>query len=663
MSNYIINLPSSKTIQSKLEENKNPTKKAKSQLKYINAPDIMTQALPSNLNNFIRPINPHILSLTPSNHCNKLDNIEEFLLPPKEEEFIHKKTLILDLDETLVHSSFTPFEKNDIILDVDFEGVMYNIYVLIRPYAKEFLKNVSKYFEIVIFTASISKYASPLLDILDKEKNIKYRLYRDHCTYINGIFIKDLKKLNRCLKDVIIVDNSPIAYAFDTENGLPIKTWYEDPNDKELLKIEPLLIFLSKTKDVRIYIDRFVNDNEILYDEAMIIINCIEKNNIDLKIIEESLTLNKEETNQIKININDIENNKLNDFNTLNMMKNIKQGIFSFNNITRINDYNINNNSNSTQKISDTVTIEKNNVKSIKNTNQKETSSNTKIDVGNENENCKNNNNIIINLDKRNSQNKKLNIGILLRQQQLSKKRNIFRVSQKTNETGFNIKINKINSFNKNFGSGSFYNSNNLIPLVLPFSNTAKIVLPQKKSFINNNTNNNRINIIPIYMTKDGTIEDKKKPQITNLLEKFEKNNKIKNREIKKNINFPQKNNTMKIKFGIIPITNSQSIKKEKTKESLLFPKSNSINDFLKFNYLGNNNGVNKHLVAKTPNRHIVNIFGRDKNYYRFNKFENKNMLYTLIKGIDKPKTGKTRRNKNTISARPHNMRNNQRKN
>ena len=112
---------------------------------------------------------------------------------------------------------------------------MYNIYVKVRPYAQEFIQNVSKYYEIVIFTASISKYASPLLDILDKEKNIKYRLYRDHCTYINGIFIKDLKRLNRNLKDVIIVDNSPLAFAFDSENGLPIKTWYDDPDDIELM--------------------------------------------------------------------------------------------------------------------------------------------------------------------------------------------------------------------------------------------------------------------------------------------------------------------------------------------------------------------------------------------------------------------------------------------
>ena len=66
------------------------------------------------------------------------------------------------------------------------------------------------------------------MDILDKEKIIKNRLYREHCTFLNGIYIKELKRLNRGLKDIIIVDNSPLAYVFDPENGLPIKSWYED---------------------------------------------------------------------------------------------------------------------------------------------------------------------------------------------------------------------------------------------------------------------------------------------------------------------------------------------------------------------------------------------------------------------------------------------------
>ena len=256
-------------------------KRSNSQRKYQKAPDIITQVKP---NSFVQPLNPHQSAFTPTNRSNKL-NSQKLLLPPKPHN-LKKKTLILDLDETLVHSSFTPFEKNDIVLNVDFEGVMYNIYVLVRPEAELFIKTVAKFFELVIFTASISKYASPLLDILDKDKNIKYRLYREQCTFINGIYIKDLKKCNRSLKDLIIVDNSPIAYTFDSDNGLPIKTWIEDPDDRELMKLVPILEFLSKTKDVRKFIEQFVYNNKILFEEANEIIKMKElmdlKNNNDI---------------------------------------------------------------------------------------------------------------------------------------------------------------------------------------------------------------------------------------------------------------------------------------------------------------------------------------------------------------------------------------------
>ena len=92
------------------------------------------------------------------------------IFPPKWPEFFNKKILILDLDETLVHSSFEPFPKNDIVLNVNFEGIFYKIYVLVRPGVEEFIKNISKYYELVVFTASLSKYALPLLYILDKDK-------------------------------------------------------------------------------------------------------------------------------------------------------------------------------------------------------------------------------------------------------------------------------------------------------------------------------------------------------------------------------------------------------------------------------------------------------------------------------------------------------------
>jgi RNA polymerase II subunit A small phosphatase-like protein len=73
------------------------------------------------------------------------------------------KTLVLDLDETLVHSSFKFVEGADITLPIEIDGQVCMIYVLVRPHVVEFLQRMHKHFELVIFTASLSKYAEPLM--------------------------------------------------------------------------------------------------------------------------------------------------------------------------------------------------------------------------------------------------------------------------------------------------------------------------------------------------------------------------------------------------------------------------------------------------------------------------------------------------------------------
>ena len=644
MSNNINNVPPIKkniTSQKKPEEESKQKKKPKSQIKYIKNPDIITQAKPLYLNNLILPLNPHISSLTPTNICNKLNEKDEPLLPPKEKEFENKKTLILDLDETLVHSSFTPFEKNDIILEVDFEGIMYNIYVLVRPFAKEFIINVSKYFEVVIFTASIPKYASPLLDILDKQKNIKHRLYREQCTFINGLYIKDLKRLNRPLKDLIIVDNSPLAYAFNEENGLPIKTWYDDYSDNELKKILPLIIFLSNVNDVRTHIINFVDDNEIKYTEANDLIEKYENGNNNVNNKQKDEQKNKENKDIIN-NINN-ENSLFNDYKiiTSNIKKNVNTK-FCFNNI--INKKQNNGKLNlSSQRVLNKSDNEKNNInlipiKNINSIKQRNSSTNNNNDDKNDFDN-----------DKKQI----LNIGILLRKQS-GKKKNLFRLNQKAIEPLFNLKVNKINNENnKGTQKNSFYNSHvNLQNLVLPFSNTTKNLLFPKSIFNNNFMTNNKINMAPINMTKNGIVDNNQKNKYTNLLEKIDKKGKN---------NFTYRNeDNIKISFSnsnkkeLIFLGNNKNINKYKY---LQISKSNSINNILKFNNLSNNVNINTKF-AKTPNKHLINIFGKENNSnFGFSKkLEKTNMLYNLIKGLGTPKNRET---KNVAySANPRSIRN-----
>jgi Dullard-like phosphatase family protein len=132
-------------------------------------------------------------------------------LPEKAKDKLNKKTLVLDLDETLVHSAFNQFYmKSDIILNIELDRKKSVVHVLKRPGVDEFLQKMSRHYEVVIFTASVSAYANPLINQLDTKRNVSHRLFREHCTFLNGNFVKDMRKLGRNLKDVIILDVSNV---------------------------------------------------------------------------------------------------------------------------------------------------------------------------------------------------------------------------------------------------------------------------------------------------------------------------------------------------------------------------------------------------------------------------------------------------------------------
>ena len=226
-----------------------------------------------------------------------------------------KKILILDLDETLVHSSFCPFncedENNinpDIFFTIFFNDKYYDVYVLLRPYFHEFLNKMSKIFDIYIFTASIKAYAEPLLIKLDKKNLIKKKLFRDNCTLSeDNKYIKDLNNLNENLKNIILIDNNPNSFRYNKCNGIPIKTWHYEQNDRELIKIIPFLIFLSTVDDVREYIPKIVDNDEIDYNKIDNILNKFninekKNNNISIKKYEKKLIniIKKKSSNIIK---------------------------------------------------------------------------------------------------------------------------------------------------------------------------------------------------------------------------------------------------------------------------------------------------------------------------------------------------------------------------
>lgn len=152
---------------------------------------------------------------------------------------------------------------------MEIEGEVFYVYVLKRPGAEEFLERMYKCYEIVIYTASLSIYADPLLDEIDPSNFASYRLFREHCTFNNNAFVKDLSVLGRDLKDVIIVDNSPASYSFQPDNAVPILTWIDDMSDIKLAELAPVLELLVDVSDVRNAIRAIVQNDSIDYIQAV----------------------------------------------------------------------------------------------------------------------------------------------------------------------------------------------------------------------------------------------------------------------------------------------------------------------------------------------------------------------------------------------------------
>ena len=159
-------------------------------------------------------------------------------------------TLVLDLDETLIH--FKPNPNNEE------SGT-----IKIRPYLYQFLDNIKKYYELVVFTAATQEYADPIINALEQHKKyFDYRLYRIHTIIIDNDFVKDLSKLGRDLSKILIVDNMEQNYKLQKNNGITIRPfWGKDNEDSALIDLLDILIKIAeKNLDVRTGLKLFKED-------------------------------------------------------------------------------------------------------------------------------------------------------------------------------------------------------------------------------------------------------------------------------------------------------------------------------------------------------------------------------------------------------------------
>jgi Dullard-like phosphatase family protein len=211
--------------------------------------------------------------------------------PPVNPMLMHvrtRKQLVLDLDETLVHSVTEWAVSYHFTVSVHVPASMFAahtagtgtgtdsdgyaigpfsgdsggqqgqlvpavFYVTKRPHVDTFLKKVSQWYDVSVFTSSVRSYADAVIDKLDKRRVIGRRFFRDSCVdYGDGQVHKELRALRTDLSQIVLLDNYATAFSLHRENGLPISSWTgDDPKDEALLNLIPFLFALRYVGDVR----------------------------------------------------------------------------------------------------------------------------------------------------------------------------------------------------------------------------------------------------------------------------------------------------------------------------------------------------------------------------------------------------------------------------
>lgn len=182
----------------------------------------------------------------------KTNSISYYFLP-RPSSINQRKTLVLEIDETLVYSTLdSPKGLYDKEIVISYDGEPVKIFVMKRPYLMQFLNHMSELYEVVIYTAGIKQYAENIVKYIDVNNNIKFILTREECKTDDGKnYVKEIKRIGREMSATVVVDCHAGVYANYPYNTVKIPKWKGERNDCVLRDIEAFLVELATIDDVR----------------------------------------------------------------------------------------------------------------------------------------------------------------------------------------------------------------------------------------------------------------------------------------------------------------------------------------------------------------------------------------------------------------------------
>jgi len=163
-----------------------------------------------------------------------------------------KQTLVLDLDETLVHTEPEVPKRKFFPITVEKNGQIAILYVVPRPGLLKFMTKMSEIYNICIYTCGNETYANKVAIATGINKFI-YAIYsRNYCKKLEGsLYQKDLWSLGFNPQETIFVDDFSMQTAKHCENSIQIKAFEGQSCDRELRYLTEFLRHLHRVPDIR----------------------------------------------------------------------------------------------------------------------------------------------------------------------------------------------------------------------------------------------------------------------------------------------------------------------------------------------------------------------------------------------------------------------------